>query len=181
MVKARQITKLEKMKTINMKIQSHYSPVETIVNISKWQLTTLEKSVLNKGLNFATTIKWIPYLDLIAPIEDATLKIPKARTDELRRKVRQSLQKSKPPKPNISKTERQSLKSLQDDNSIIILPADKGNATVVMDRVEYSNKLADLIGNSGYCRERRTRPWKRKGSRSSVRIKISYHKQNTDS
>ena len=31
MVKARQITKLEKMKTINMKIQSHYSPVEAIV------------------------------------------------------------------------------------------------------------------------------------------------------
>ena len=41
---------------------------------------------------------------------------------------------------------------VQDDNSIIILPADKGNATVVMDRVEYSNKLADLIGNGGYCK-----------------------------
>ena len=27
MVKARQITKLKKMKTINKKIQSHYSPV----------------------------------------------------------------------------------------------------------------------------------------------------------
>ena len=47
MVKTRQITKLEKMKTINMKIQSHYSPVETIVNINKRQLTTPEKSVLN--------------------------------------------------------------------------------------------------------------------------------------
>ena len=84
MVKAHQITKLKKMKTINMKIQSHYSPVEAVVNISKRQLTTLGKSVLNKGLNFATTIKRIPYLDLIAPIEDAALKIPKARADELR-------------------------------------------------------------------------------------------------
>ena len=54
---------------------------------------------------------------------------------------------SKPPKSNISKTERQALKSLPDDDSIIILPADKGNVTVVMDRVEYSNKLADFIGN----------------------------------
>ena len=35
MVKARQVMKLEKIKTINMKIQCHYSPVETIVNISK--------------------------------------------------------------------------------------------------------------------------------------------------
>ncbi len=79
MVKARQITKLEKMKNTNTKIQSHYSPVEAIVNISKRQLTTPEKSVLNKGLNFATTIKRIPYLNLIAPIEDAALNIPKAK------------------------------------------------------------------------------------------------------
>ena len=42
------------------------------------------------------------------------------------------------------------MKSLHDDNIIIILPADKGNPTVVMDRVEYSNKLADLMGNGGY-------------------------------
>ena len=48
--------------------------------------------------------------------------------------------------------ERQALKSLQDDNSIIILPADKGNAAAVMGRVKYSNKLADLIGNGGYCK-----------------------------
>ena len=40
----------------------------------------------------------------------------------------------------------------QDDNSIIILPDDKGNATMLMDRVEYSNKMANLIGNGGYCK-----------------------------
>ena len=57
---------------------AYYSPVKAIVNISKRQLTTPEKSVLNKGLNFATTIKQIPYWDLIAPIEDAALKIHKA-------------------------------------------------------------------------------------------------------
>ena len=110
-VKARQITKLEKMKTTNTKIQFHNSPVEAIDNISKRQLTTPEKLVQNKGLNFATTIKQIPFLDLIASVEDATLKIPKARVDELRWKVRQALEKSKPQKPNISKTERQALKS----------------------------------------------------------------------
>ena len=81
MVKASKSTKLEKMKTTNMKIQSHYSPVEAI---SKRQLTTPEKSVLNKGLSFATTIKRLPYLDLIASIEDAASKIPKARAGEQR-------------------------------------------------------------------------------------------------
>ena len=71
MVKARQISKLEKMKTCNMKIQSLYPPVEATVNISKRQLRTPEKSVLNKGLKFVTTIKRISYLDLLAPIEGA--------------------------------------------------------------------------------------------------------------
>ena len=93
MVKARQITKLEKMKNTNTNIQSHYSPVEAIVNISKRQLTTPEKLVLNKGLNFVTTIKRIPYLDLIASIKDAALKIPKAKADELRWKVRRAFEK----------------------------------------------------------------------------------------
>ena len=65
-----------------MKIQGQYSPVKAIVN--KWQLITPEKSVLNKGLNFATTIKRILYLDFIAPIKDAALKIPVGQTDEQR-------------------------------------------------------------------------------------------------
>ena len=126
--------------------------MKAIVNISKRQLTTPEKSEQNKGLNLATTIKQTPYLDLIAPIEDAALKISKAQADELRWKVSQALEKSKPPKPNISKSERLTIKSLLVDNNITILPADKGNVTVVMDRVEYSNKLANLIGNGGYCK-----------------------------
>ena len=81
----------------------------------------------------------------MVPIEDAALKIPKARADELRWKVTSTWEI----KASETKTERQALKSLQIDNSIIILPADKGNATLVMDRVEYSNKLVDLIG---YCK-----------------------------
>ena len=95
-------------------ITHQWKPLSTTV---RRQLTTPEKLVLNKGLNFATTIKRIPYLDIIASIEDAALKIPKASTDELRWKVRQVLEKSKPPKPNISKTERQALKLLQEDDS----------------------------------------------------------------
>ena len=82
---------LEKMKTQNMKIQPHFSPVKAIVNISKRQVTTPEKSVLNKGLNF-TTIKMIPYWDLIAPIENAALNMPKAQADEQRWEVRQVLE-----------------------------------------------------------------------------------------
>ena len=55
-----------------------------------------------------------------------------------------NLQKSEAPKLNISKEERLALKSLQSDENIIILLADKGDATVVMDKVEYSKKNRKL-------------------------------------
>ena len=100
------------------------------------------------------------------PIEDAALKIPKARADELRWNLGQALEK-----PNISKTERQALKSLQDDNSIIILPADKGNATVVMDSLEYFNKLADLIGNGGYYKVKKDLTLKTERKLSQILVK----------
>ena len=38
-----------------------------------------------KGLNFATTIKQIPYLDLIVPVELKAFKFPIAKTHELRK------------------------------------------------------------------------------------------------
>ena len=84
----------------------------------------------------------MPFLNLITPVEEAALKIPKIWTDELRRKVRQALKKLKPIKPNITKEERLAIKSQLGDENIIILLADKGNARVVMEKVAYSDKLA---------------------------------------
>ena len=57
-----------------MKAQAHYSPMKAIFNISKRQLTTSEKSVLNKGVNFAMIIKQILYLDLIPPNHGGSLE-----------------------------------------------------------------------------------------------------------
>ena len=76
----------------------------------------------------------------------------KRQAEELRLNVRQALEKSKPSKADILKEERLAIKWLQADENIIIQPADKGNATVVMDKVEYSNKLTDLIASGGYCK-----------------------------
>ena len=48
--------------------------------------------------------------------------------------------------------ERLSIKSLQCDENVIILWPDKGNATVVMNKVEYSDELVVLIDNGGNFR-----------------------------
>ena len=65
----------------------------------------------------------------------------------------------------------------QSNENIVIIPTDKGNATVVMDRVKYSNKLTVLIGNGGCCNVKKDTILKRERKLS----KFTYHKRNTES
>ena len=44
----------------------------------------------------------------------------------------------------------QSFEELQSDTSIVILPADKGRSTVILNREAYSEKCMDQIINGAY-------------------------------
>ncbi|XP_077778802.1 uncharacterized protein LOC144326219 [Podarcis muralis] len=57
---------------------------------------------------------------------------------------------SKPPRSNLHKEEQKALTNLRKDNNIIILPADKGNATVVMNTSDYQAKLSNLLQDPTY-------------------------------
>ena len=70
--------------------------------------------------------------------------------DTIRAKVSLTLQNSKPSKDNLSKDERKALKELQSDTSIVILPADKGRSTVILNREDYLEKCMDHINNGPY-------------------------------
>ena len=58
------------------------------------------------------------------------------------------LKSSKPPASNISKDERRAIKSLQDDKSIMVLGADKGRATVILDKSVYHEKMLSLLSDT---------------------------------
>jgi hypothetical protein len=60
------------------------------------------------------------------------------------------LQKSKSPTSNISKKELKALKSLRLNKDIRILPADKGNCTVVLDEIKYRDKINTLLKSGVY-------------------------------
>ena len=61
-----------------------------------------------------------------------------------------TLQNSKPPKDNLSKDKCKTLKELQSDTSIVILPVDKGRSTVILNREDYLEKCMDHISNGPY-------------------------------
>ena len=107
-----------------------------VVNLSSQQLTEAQRDVLALGLNFATSPKRIPVEDIIARTEQTARRLSEKDEQTLREEVQRCLREAKPPKPTLTRTEREALKDLRDlirREGLTILPADKGNATVVMD------------------------------------------------
>ncbi|VDQ02957.1 unnamed protein product [Trichobilharzia regenti] len=56
----------------------------------------------------------------------------------------------KPNAPNINKKEQMALRQLQQDKSIVITRADKGNITVVMNSADYEKKAIDHLNDGPY-------------------------------
>ncbi|XP_066289685.1 uncharacterized protein [Branchiostoma lanceolatum] len=79
--------------------------------------------------------------------ESACLCLPLSSAEQLRSEVAGILRTVKPPKSNITKQEREALKELRKDKNVLILPADKGKATVLMDRTDYEEKVSAMLAD----------------------------------
>ncbi|KAI8487847.1 hypothetical protein Bbelb_342950 [Branchiostoma belcheri] len=81
-------------------------------------------------------------IDIVTETESAIrrARLPQRQAEALRTKVATTLKVSKPPASNITREERTALKDLATNQDILILPADKGRCTVVLDREQYDRK-----------------------------------------
>ena len=120
-----------------------------VVYLSCRSLSYSEKALPKKGLNFAVTPANIPATEIIAKVEAAVRQLDTEQADTVRRALNGILQQAEPPEPNITEM-RDALKSLKEDKSIMVLPADKGRASVVMDTDTYRTKMSTLIENGPY-------------------------------
>ena len=124
-------------------------PSQWVVNLSSKQLSQPQESVLAKGLNYALPPKQIPTSQIVASAEEALRKsqAPEETTSKARSQIIGVLKKAKPSKPNLSVPETKALRELRNDDSIMILPADKGRATVVMNKIDYDTKVKTMLAN----------------------------------
>ena len=123
---------------------------EWIVNLSSTTITDHQKSVLSKGLNFAPTPNKVPVPKIIGNIETA-LKYSKASLESIsqaRSQIVKILSKQRKLTPNLSPEESKALKELKNNESIMILPADKGRATVIMDKDDYDRKMVSMLNDA---------------------------------
>ena len=97
-------------------------------------------------------------MDMIAEIENAIWNLDDLSKAEIRMETTNSLKRARLPKDNMSKGERQTLKGLEADESIIILKADKGNKIVVMDRTVYDEKILNMLNDQQTCKKLKKDP-----------------------
>ncbi|XP_046409097.1 uncharacterized protein LOC124173978 [Ischnura elegans] len=121
-----------------------------VINLTGKPLDSAKTSVLSKGLNFAPAPKSIPFLDFIGGVEQAIRKLPVEAADEIRSDVVMTLKRAVPPKPNLTREERNALHAIRRDPKIVVLPADKGNATVLMPTEEYHKKVNEILQDGSY-------------------------------
>ena len=78
---------------------------------------------------------------------DFTSKESESAKDNIRSRIASTIQSSSLTDSNLTKGERQALKRLKTDENIVILPADKGRVTVVMDKTNYYDKMDTLVND----------------------------------
>ncbi|XP_071052554.1 uncharacterized protein [Onthophagus taurus] len=81
--------------------------------------------------------------------------MPALKTEEIRQEVARVLKSAKPPKSNLTIGEKKALRSIKEKSEIVVLPADKGNTTVVMERKEYDDKMMNLLDPATYRKIKR--------------------------
>lgn len=116
-----------------------------VKNLSSKVLSDDDISILQKGLNFAITSSFVPKLDIVSEIEGGISNLSSGDKEIIRVEVSKALKSYRPPKANVTRKEREALKQLKNDESIVILKADKGNCTVVLDSDDYCSKMRDLL------------------------------------
>ena len=119
-------------------------------NISSRPLDKTETRVLSHGLKHSVTPKRIPTESIVSSVEAVLSRqrdLSESAKDNIRSRIASTVQSASIPDNNLTKDEQQALKRLKNDNDIVILPADKGRVTVVMDKTDYFDKMDALVND----------------------------------
>ena len=95
---------------------------------------------------------------IIANIEPVLGKMPQKSANNARFRITNLLRDARLPPCNITPEECKALKSLKMSSDIYVLPADKGRATVILDRVDYDRKLQEMLNDQKTYRKLKKDP-----------------------
>ncbi|CAH8576438.1 unnamed protein product [Schistosoma mattheei] len=131
-----------------------------VINLSKQPLTNTEEHLLQKGLNYNTSDA--SKLEFFAALESSlkTSGISEETQQEIRQTIVPITQQVKE-NNQLTPQEQKALKELRNRKDIVIIPADKGRTTVIMDKEEYVNKAEELLEDKSTYKLMDTNPVKK--------------------
>lgn len=127
------------------------SDIGFVKNLSLSTLSARETRVLAKGKKFNLTTTKPLIASMAVGVECGLRDVDPCIREETRLKAIGILsQAHRRALLNYTTEEKAAIKNLKKDNNIIILLADKGNATMMMSRTDYDDKAHKLLATSAY-------------------------------
>ena len=128
---------------------------KTVINLSGTPLSTSETEVLSLGLKFVPTPTTDPTPDLAPLIQNVTKQLGEGMEASVTHQVTSVLSdfdsRRDMTRDNLTPQQRTALKSLKARKAELkFLPADKGNATVVLTHDQYLDKVNDHLSSGSY-------------------------------
>ena len=113
-------------------------------------MTEAQECLLAHGPNFVIVPEEPPTCKYIVATEKACQHLMQGKAEELRGEIKSLLKKKQNTKPNIPREEYLVLKQIKNDNTRMVLTADKGVSMVVVDMEEYIKKSEELLQQPNY-------------------------------
>ena len=171
-----EILKDEQQKTYigNNKSREQYTTdTSNIVNLSKVKLSNRHLQALSKGLKFVPTPTSLDTIEVITNTEEALYAAPTIIKRAAIAEISEFTTKwKKPSKTNITKDEQILLKEIKNNNNIIVVEADKGGKTVIMNKKEYLEKVEEKLKDNKLYEEVKDPTAKLKKQISSLTTKL---------
>ena len=122
-----------------------------MVNLTDQPLGEDEAKLLSPGLKFSPTMDKSTVADTSSKLKHTLKKLDPAIESAVMYDVTNNLMNSKSTKSDLVVTQQKALKSLKaKSKEVKILPADKGNAAVVMTNEQYNKKMDEHLGTDTY-------------------------------
>lgn len=134
-------------------------PEKVIFNFSNVQLSKLQMTVLAKGLNYSLAPSKVKYADYLLPFEllhrdISSLPVINGDSESVKTRLKDIALSSfynyngNPTPQNLTRAETLALKSLRENKEIVIQKSDKGNSVVILNRVDYNQKMVEILSDS---------------------------------
>jgi hypothetical protein len=145
--------KLEKMiAATRHRATTQAATTKNVINLSSVTLSAQDESALSRGMGFGIAPKKFPTLMVITAVESAGKFLAPEKATQWRAQIDRQLRnyQKAPLRPNLSPGELKSINTLSKNKDIMVVKADKGGATVVMDKIDYERKMETLLSGGEY-------------------------------